>query len=436
MTNGISTRELALDILLSVNRDGEYSHIALKNTLDKYQYLEKKDRAFLTRVVEGTLENRIRIDYIIDQFSNTKVKKMKPVIREILRSAVYQIFFMDKVPDSAACNEAVKLAQKRGFHNLRGFVNGVLRNIARGKDSIVYPDKSQDWTAYMSVYYSLPEWLVTQWEQAYGREKTEEMAQAFLVPQPTCVRIDTERTDKETLIRRLHDEGVQVKEHETLPDALYLTEYDYLNKIPCFQEGLFYIQDASSMMVAQVAQPKAGDVVLDLCGAPGGKSIHIAQIMQGTGQVITRDLTPYKVHLIEENIERCQVTNMRAECADARILDESMIEQADIVIADLPCSGLGVIGKKKDIKYKMTPQAQADLEALQRDILSVAHQYVKKGGILVFSTCTVNETENTQNAHWFMKEHPHFYMEYEKQIFPEAAKCDGFYIAKFRRNES
>ena len=351
MTDKTDTREIVLDILLAVTRDGEYGHIALKNTLDKYQYLEKRERAFLTKVVEGTLEYQIRIDYIINTFSNTKVHKMKPVIRCILRSAVYQICFLDGVPDSAACNEAVKLAKKRGFHTLKGFVNGVLRNIARNKENITYPEKEKEPVAYLSVIYSLPEWLVRQWKDEYGMERTEQMAAAFLTEQPTTVRINTERITKQELIDRLQSEGVRVSEAVQMEDALFLSGYDYLNKLKSFQEGLFYVQDISSMTAAKEAGAKEQDVVLDLCAAPGGKSIYVAQQMHGKGRVIARDLTPQKVFLIEENIRRCQVSNMQAECADARIFDAAWEKKADVVIADLPCSGLGVIGRKKDIKY-------------------------------------------------------------------------------------
>lgn len=434
MTDGVSTREIILDILLAVTRDGEYSHLALSGTLNKYQYLEKQERAFITKVTEGTLEQMIKIDYIINSFSNIRVSKMKPVIRCILRSAVYQICFLDGVPDSAACNEAVNLAGKRGFRNLKGFVNGVLRNIARKKEQIVYPDERKQPQEAVSVQYSLPLWLVEQWETEYGMDKTKAMAKALLEEKPTAVRINLNQITKEELIKQLKSEGVDVTESKELPYALFLSGYDYLNKLSGFQEGCFYVQDISSMKVAETAEPKEGDVVLDVCGAPGGKSIHIAQMLRGTGQVITRDLTPSKVAKIEENIARCRIENMRAECADARVPDESLREKADIVIADLPCSGLGVIGRKKDIKYKMTPEKEQELVALQREILSVVPAYVKSGGTLVYSTCTIHKAENEENVQWLLENHRELHLESMKQIFPDETGNDGFFIAKLRKN--
>lgn len=434
MTDGVSAREIILDILLAVTRDGEYSHLALSGTLNKYQYLEKQERAFITKVTEGTLEQMIKIDYIINSFSNIRVSKMKPVIRCILRSAVYQICFLDGVPDSAACNEAVNLAGKRGFRNLKGFVNGVLRNIARKKEQIVYPDERKQPQEAVSVQYSLPLWLVEQWETEYGMDKTKAMAKALLEEKPTAVRINLNQITKEELIKQLKSEGVDVTESKELPYALFLSGYDYLNKLSGFQEGCFYVQDISSMKVAETAEPKEGDVVLDVCGAPGGKSIHIAQMLRGTGQVITRDLTSSKVAKIEENIARCRVENMRAECADARVPDESLREKADIVIADLPCSGLGVIGRKKDIKYKMTPEKEQELVALQREILSVVPAYVKSGGTLVYSTCTIHKAENEENVQWLLENHRELHLESMQQIFPDETGNDGFFIAKLRKN--
>lgn len=433
MTNGVNVRELILNVLLEVTRDGEYSHIAIKNTLDKYQYLEKQERSFFTRVCEGTLENMILIDYIINQFSKVKVNKMKPIIRCILRSSVYEMKFMDSVPVSATCNEAVKLAQKKGFHNLKGFVNGVLRNISRNLDNISMPDKEKEPVKWLSVTYSIPEWLVEKWKNCYEISQLEDMFQAFLAKSPTSIRVNTEKTTKEALKKELEQEQITVTENEEIPNALYITGYDFLAGIPAFADGKFYVQDISSMQVSLWAEPKEGAQVLDVCAAPGGKSIHMAQLLHGTGMVEARDLTEYKVSLIEENIERCGLKNICAKQADARILEEDRIGTADIVIADLPCSGLGVIGKKPDIKFKMTEEKCLELAALQREILHTVQHYVKPGGVLMYSTCTINTQENEDNVQWFLKEHSEFVLEKQQQILPKKGKNDGFFLARMVR---
>lgn len=433
MTNGINVRELILDVLLEITKNGEYSHIAIKNTLDKYQYLEKQERSFLTRVCEGTLENMILIDYIINQFSKVKVNKMKPVIRCILRSSVYELKFMDSVPVSATCNEAVKLAQKKGFHNLKGFVNGVLRNISRNLEQISMPDETKEPVKWLSVKYSIPEWLIEKWQKQYDKAQLEAMFQAFLEKSATSIRVNTEKTTKEALVKELEAENITVMDNEEVPNALYIDGYDFLSGITAFQEGKFYVQDLSSMLVSLWAQPKEGAQVIDVCAAPGGKSIHMAELLHGTGMVEARDLTEYKVSLIEENIERCGLKNIRAKQADARILEKDSMKTADIVIADLPCSGLGVIGKKPDIKYKMSEEKCTQLAALQREILHTVQNYVKSGGVFMYSTCTINPQENEENVQWFLKEHADFELERQQQILPKKGKNDGFFLARMVR---
>ena len=411
MQASVNERELVLDMLLQITRDGEYSHIVIKNVLDKYQYLDKRERAFITRVVNGTLERMIEIDYIINLFSKVKVNKMKPLIRTILRSSVYQMKYMDSVPDSAICNEAVKLAGKRGFVNLKGFVNGVLRNISRNLDKINYPDE-KDKVSYLSVKYSLPEWLVKQWLNVYDEETVKTIGSAFLEEKPLTVRFNERKIKKEDLVGILKKEGVTVGEVPEIPCALYLSGYDHLSALPSFCEGLYQVQDLSSMQVALWSGVKEGDQVLDVCAAPGGKSIHIAELLNGTGHVEARDLTEYKVDLLRDNIERSGLTNIEAVCQDATVYDPDKKKSADIVIADLPCSGLGVLGKKPDLRYKMNE---------------------KTDGKLLYSTCTIHREENEGNVEWFLKEYPEFELVKDKQMIPGKDTGDGFYIAIIKR---
>ncbi len=439
---GVNLRELVLEMLLAVTRDQEYSHIVIRNTLDKYQYLDKQERSFLKRVCQGTLEHMIWIDYVLNQFSNVKVNKMKPQIRCILRSSVYELKFMDAIPASATCNEAVKLAGKKGFRNLKGFVNGVLRNISRNLDKVVLPDKKQDILKYLSVVYSMPEWILELWKGSYDWEQIEEILQSFLMEAPVTIRVNPFKSTREELKRELKDQQIEAWEHEQLPGVLYLKNYDSLGRIPAFSKGKFYVQDVSSMQVALLAEPKPGDYVLDVCAAPGGKSIHMAELLleaeklEGSsfqGVVEARDLTEFKVSLIQENLERCELANVHAVQADARILDKDQIERADIVIADLPCSGLGVLGRKADIKYRMTREDIRELCRLQREILHTVQQYVKPGGKLMYSTCTINPAENEENVTWFLEEHSEFRLEMQQQILPGKGRNDGFFLAKLRK---
>ena len=410
-TNGgrVNIREISLEALLLILEQGAFSHLVISNALKKYQYLEKKDRAFFTRLTEGTLERLITLDYVLSCYSNVPVKKMKPVIRIILRMGVYQLLYMDSVPDSAACNEAVKLTEKKGFSGLKGFVNGVLRNISRSKEknSLPYP-KKEDIITYFSVKYSTPKWIVALWLQEYGQEDTEKML--FSQYEEERMGIISIRRRKmigeEILLQQLSKEHCHIEKETCLSYAYRLSGYDFLEGMQSFQKGWFQVMDISSMLAVEAAGIKKDMVILDVCAAPGGKSIFAADCMEGTGLVIARDITKEKLIKIEETIERFGCNNIKTECYDARVLDKTMVEKADLVIADLPCSGLGVIGHKNDIKYHITKETVQELKKLQREILSVVWQYVRPGGTLIFSTCTVNKEENEEGRDWILQNTP------------------------------
>lgn len=435
MTTSVSVRELVLDILIEVNEKEQYSHLVIRDVLSKYQYMEKQERAFLTRLAEGTIEHMLELDFIINSFSKVKVKKMKPLIRNLLRMSVYQLKYMDAIPDAAVCNEAVKLAKKRGFSQLRGFVNGVLRNIARDMDGLRYPDEKIEPVTYLETKYSIPAWIIELWIDDYGMEKTKEICEYLLGDNPITIRTNLTKCSTEQLVERLHNEGVVVAPVEALPYALEIRGVDYLMALDSFKEGWFYVQDISSMMVAETAGAKNGDYVIDVCAAPGGKSSHLAEKLEGSGMVEARDLTEYKVSLIEENIARHGLTNMKAIQMDATIFDKESCDKADVLICDLPCSGLGVMGKKTDIRYKMTKEKQQELVELQRSILDTVHSYVKAGGTLVYSTCTINKAENEGNVAWFLETHKEFSLVSSKQMFPGENCHDGFFIARLCRDK-
>ena len=448
MVNKVNLRELVLGILLEINKEGQHSHLVIRSTLEKYQYLEKQERAFLTRVCEGTLEYKLRLDYILDQYSSVPVEKMKPVIREILRSSVYQLLYMDNVPDSAVCDEAVKLARKKGFYNLTGFVNGVLRKVARDYSSIHFPEKNQP-VEYLSVLYSMPKWLVEKFLAEYGFEKTEKMLEAFLKEKPTTIRIRQHLVDKEAVLESLKRQNVTVEPAPYAENAYYIKNYDYLPALEAFRMGNIQVQDVSSMLVGEVAAPKEGDYVIDLCAAPGGKTLCIADKLKGTGRIDARDISRTKTDLIRENAIRQNFLNVVVTEKDATQLDSESFEKADILIADVPCSGLGVIGKKTDIKYNITQNGIAELVNLQRKILEQASTYVKPGGTLIYSTCTISKEENIENVRWFVENYPYELESIDDylceelrcdttkegylQLLPGVHDCDGFFIARLKR---
>lgn len=447
-----NTRELAVNMLLEITEQNKYSHLVIRNVLDKYNYMDGRDKAFLKRITEGTLERKIQIDFVLNQFSKVSVSKMKPFIRNLLRVSVYQLLFMDSVPERAVCNEAVKLAGKRGFKNLQGFVNGVLRNIARKKEEISWPDEGKNTVGYLSVKYSMPEWLVEKFLSERGASQTEKMMESFLEASPVTVRLKEtlKEEDREVFLNEMKKSGVRFKKHPYLPYAFEILNAEGISALPGFEKGLFMVQDVSSMLVCEAADIKKGDRVIDVCASPGGKALHAAEKLQGTGFVSARDLTEYKAEMIRDNIRRMKTQNVEAFVSDARQLREEDVETADVLLCDLPCSGLGIIGKKTDIKYHVSEEGLKQLKELQREILSVVWQYVKKGGVLIYSTCTVNPDENEENVKWFTENYP-FQTESLSPFLPECLKeegktgmlqllpgiheTDGFFLARLRREE-
>lgn len=438
----VNLRNVVLSMLMEIE-EGEKSHIVLKKYLDRYSFLNKQQRAFVTVLFCGSIERKIELEYIINQFSKTPTSKMKKVVKWILIMSVYQLKYMDSVPSSAVCNEAVKITNKRKMTGLKGFVNGVLRNIARNLEHIDYP---QEKTEELSIKYSIPKWIIAMWNEQYGETKTINMLESLYVSKTTTVRCNTSKADIEEIIKNLEYNGVEVKRSDLYENALYIKGYDSLEKLDGFRAGLITVQDESSMMVGLASGVKPGDYVIDVCAAPGGKSLHISELMNNTGCVDARDVSQYKIGLIQENIKRIGTKNIKTTVVDATKLDENSIEKADVVIADLPCSGLGVIGNKSDIKYHVTKKQIYQLVELQREILSVVCQYVKPGGTLVFSTCTVNTFENDDNVKWIEEHLPLKIkslgeslpeeLRSEKgyvQIFPGEYGMDGFFLSTFEK---
>lgn len=433
----MDARDVALTVLLDIETNQTFSNVALLNALRKNQFTDKTERAFLSRLVEGVTESKIRLDYVINQYAKTKVGKCKPVIACLLRMGCYQILFMDSVPDFSACNESVKLAKKRGFAGLSGFVNGVLRAIARDKNHISYPDMEQEPVKAYSVLTSTPQWLVEYLVAQYGDAKAKQILFSSFEERKISVRLNPicigeYYETKQAYRNQLLEAGITVEDGAYYEEAWLLSGYDFVHKIPGYRQGCFIVQDESSMCAVKAAHIMPDDIVMDLCAAPGGKTTAAAAYAKN-GRVYSMDIAKDKLDLIEENVERLSLPNVEISCHDATVYLREYEKKADVVIADLPCSGLGIMGRKNDIKYRITPEQIQELATLQHAILQNACRYVKKRGTLLYSTCTITKEENENQTERFLREHPEFTLCETRQFLQGIDTCDGFYYAVFKR---
>ncbi|MCR5590731.1 MAG: 16S rRNA (cytosine(967)-C(5))-methyltransferase RsmB [Lachnospiraceae bacterium] len=431
-------RTIAYNALLMVE-DGRAANSLASDVLDKYSYLDGVDRAFLKRLIEGTIERRISIDYILDQYSKVPAAKMKKMVRTLLRLGTYQLIYMDAVADHAAVSETVKIAKKTKVRALSGYINAVLRKISAERDNIVWPSEN-DPVKYLSVKYSCPEWIVDKLINEQGRENALTVLELSVSVRPVAARVNISKGTAEEALGLCHGRPSEVMEN-----AIVLTEYDNIADIPAVKEGRICVQDISSMLVCALAGIKKDHTVLDVCASPGGKTVHAADLA-ASGKVIACDVSQKKIDRIRENADRCGFSNIETRICDSSVFSDSFAEYADVVIADVPCSGLGVMGRKNDIKYNLTQSSIDDLVVLQRKILENASRYVKPGGILMFSTCTVSLTENQENMRFLTEEcglcPVDFYDELPLklkddsarsgyiQLYGDGGATDGFFIGK------
>lgn len=465
-------REIALDTMLTLEQRKEYSNHLIRAVLDKYDYLSGRDKAFIKRLTEGTLERRLELDYYLNRVSSVPVGKMKPIIRELLRISLYQMLYMDTVPDSAICNEACKIADKRGFGGLRGFVNGVLRNLVRQKESLPLPDREKEPMRYLSVKYSMPDWIVDTWADEYGIEIAETILDGLMQVHPVSLRFRSDLADekREEICDEIKERGAVLHQSALLP-YIYSLEGAYgVNRLPGFEQGMCTVQDVSSALAVEAAGIKSEDFVIDVCGAPGGKSLLAAE--KGA-RVLSRDRTEDKAELIRQSVRRMKAENIQIQVFDGRVTDESLLGQADVLLLDVPCSGLGVIGKKRDIKYKASRESLREMESIQREIVDACWQYVKPGGTLLYSTCTINVRENEAMVKYISENLPFepvpldqllpqtlidFREQFQElrrrngkpcwvelderqrlaciQLLPGYTEGDGFFIARFQREKN
>ncbi|TYQ15625.1 UNVERIFIED_CONTAM: 16S rRNA (cytosine967-C5)-methyltransferase [Acetivibrio alkalicellulosi] len=409
-------RETVIKILYDVDKKGAYSNISLSKHLESNDFKDI-DRAFITEMVYGTLKWRLTIDYIISQFSKIKVKKISPWILNILRMGIYQLIFTDKIPVSAACDESVKLAKRYGHAASSKYVNGVLRNVSRNKDSISYPDKNEDVKGYLSVKHSHPLWMVDQWVDRFGQDFTQELLECNNQVPPFSVRVNTIKISKEDAMKILTDEGLEVENGKYLDEALIIKNPRSVQRIDAFLKGYIQVQDESSMIVGRVLDPKPGEFIIDVCSAPGGKTTHIAQLMNNRGRVLARDIHEHKIELIDKTAKRLGIDIIETEVFDGNDFDEKLLGKADRVLVDAPCTGFGIIRRKPDIKWVRKKDDKEEIIKLQKKILFISSKYVKQGGVIVYSTCTIEPEENQNVVEEFLKMNDEFYLEDIKSIY-------------------
>ena len=434
----MDARETALRALITCRRQSGWSNAVLKQTIAQ-EKLDSRDAALATRLCYGVVQNRGRLDFYLAQLLKGSVKKLHPAVRDILHLGLYQIYDLDKIPDSAAVNESVRLARKYGAPGSDRLVNGVLRNAVRTKGGLQEPVSYAD-------KYSHPEELITLLKAALPKGTLESVLIADNQAPQTVVQVNTLKITREGLLERLAAEGVAATPHGWMPDCLILGGTGSIEKLPSFQQGLFYVQDPASKLSVQCAGLQEGFRVLDCCAAPGGKSFAAAIAMRGTGRITSCDVHPHKVSLIENGAGRLELENITARLQDASVFVPEWEEQMDAVLVDAPCSGLGIIRKKPDIRYRDLKETEA-LPELQKSILWNQARYVKKGGVLLYSTCTLLPRENEEVVAAFLDAHPEFSLEKLAlpPVFPEnetgmltllpgQRDTDGFFISKMRRN--
>ena len=435
-------RELAMQVLQKVHVEDAYANVALAETLREVR-LPERDRRFLTELVYGVTKAGETLDYMIGRYV-ADLRKAQPAIRELLRLGFYQIFLMDRVPPSAACDTAVELAKKHGRRGAESFVNGVLRAALREPERAALPDGRNAHALALRTWH--PKWLVERWVRAYGYERTEALCRCNNTSAPLSVRVNTLRTNRPALLEQFAAAGAEARASVLVPEGILLRAHGALDELAPLRMGLAQVQDESSMLVAHVLAPEPGMTVIDVCAAPGGKTTHIAQRMENRGRILAFDIYEEKIRRIERNAQRLGISIIEAEVRDARTIGAAYTGQADRVLVDAPCSGLGVLRRKPDARWKKSPEDVKTLPPLQRAILASAAEAVKKGGILVYSTCTMEECENAAIVENFLRTHTDFVLEdtggflpVQKttermvQIMPETDGPDGFFIARMRR---
>ncbi len=423
-----TNRRTAYFTLSDIESKGAYSNLALKRQIT----LGKPDSpSFVRQLVYGVLENKLYLDYIIGHYVKTSNEKMRPCEKILLRMGIYQLKFMDRIPPYAAVNETVALA-KRFCRGREGFINAVLRNYLRSEEEVMLPSKQDNIIDYFSVKYSYDPWIVSLWLNEYEPSFVEDLLQAGNRAPDLTIRPNLLKTDKTDLKNRLINKGYQVNDGYLVSDSLHVKGGDLVGG-RLYNSGMFSIMDEASMEVVNQLDPEPGNLVMDVCAAPGGKTIYIGEKMKSRGEIIAQDIYRRKLNQVNKEAERSGITIIKTRTWDSTRLDSSYEDKADRVLADVPCSGLGTIRRKPEIKYKKLGTELRDLPLKQLSILTASSKYVKRNGVLVYSTCTINPDENGKVIFEFLKRNPNFQREECRQLFPNVDNTDGFYICKMRR---
>ena len=439
----MKAREIALKVLCDIEDNNNYSNIAINKHFKNLE-ITNQDRGLATELIYGVVENKYYLDYIIDKLSKIKTQKLSTYVKILLRMGIYQIAFLDSISEYAAVNETVNLVKKYDKRS-SGFVNAILRNVIRNKEDVLDINIDSK-IMYLSTKYSYSPWMIKDWIKNFGEEFTEDLLEANNEKPSIYLRTNTLKITRDELINKLEQGGIKSFKVPTVEEAIRVENLKNIENNDLFKEGLFTIQDISSMIVGKVISPKEKSLVLDVCSAPGGKSTHLATLMNNTGKVVARDVFEHKLKLINSTVSRLGLTNVEVESFDASEIDNNSIDKFDYVLADVPCSGLGIIRRKPEIKYKAKAELK-DLPSIQSKILDNASKYVKVGGILVYSTCTIQDVENINVINDFLKDNDNFELvpideinvDLDNQdkgylkIYPNIHGMDGFFISKLRR---
>jgi 16S rRNA (cytosine967-C5)-methyltransferase len=440
----VNARQIALKIINDVIINEAYANIALAREIGKYS-LSDQDRRFVTELVYGTVKAGETLDWLLKHYASRTLKKVPPIILNILRMGIYQIFFLDKVPPSAACNQAVELAKKYGHVGTVKFVNAILRSAVRNPEKAVYPSIEENVSLYLSLKYFHPEWIIKRWLKRFSAEAVEALCQMNNTTPLLSLRTNTLKISRENLLERLETEQVDGEASLWASEGILCKSFPSLSTLKSLEQGLFQVQDESSMLVAHVLDPKPQEFVIDACAAPGGKSTHIAALMQNKGRVVATDIHDHKLAITLDNASRLGIDIIETRNLDATKLDEFYKDKADRVLVDAPCSGLGVLRRKADARWRKSANLLTELPKLQMSILNSAANCVKPGGILVYSTCTTEPEENQDVVTEFLKKRPDFILECageylpekrpEKmlQLWPHIDHVDGFFITRMKR---